>query len=206
MMSRGLEAVTGVDVEESRTGEAQRRNLHNAHYPMFDGLTPPFTGGTFDGTLMIEVFEHVADESRVLSEIFRVLKPGGILILISPNRWFPIEGHFITIGSKTIGPAPLIPWLPEKTDTQRERGSKLLAERAGPSCARRRLCNQRNRVHLAGIGEISMAAAKSYRLVPAKLPHMGPRSGITETWSVNHGSGGKACNCALMLIANGSHH
>ena len=38
----------------------------------------------------------------------------GILVLISPNRWFPVEGHFIIVGSKEIGPAPLIPWLPER--------------------------------------------------------------------------------------------
>jgi hypothetical protein len=43
-----------------------------------------------------------------------VLKLGGILVLISPNRWFPVEGHYITLGSKEIGPAPLIPWLPER--------------------------------------------------------------------------------------------
>jgi SAM-dependent methyltransferase len=114
MMVRGLEAVTGVDVDESRIGEAQGRNLPNAHYTTFDGHTLPFADGSFDGTFMNEVFEHVADEGRALSETFRVLKPGGVLVLISPNRWFPIEGHFITVGSKSIGPAPLIPWLPER--------------------------------------------------------------------------------------------
>src|SRR5262249_26790205 len=55
---------------------------------------------------------HVGDETRVLSEVARVLIPGGVLVLISPNRWFPVEGHPVNIGSMTIGPAPLIPWLP----------------------------------------------------------------------------------------------
>lgn len=68
----------------------------------------------FDGTLMNEVLEHVADEKQALSEVFRVLKPGGVFVLISPNRWFPIDGHFIKIGSWTFGPAPLIPWLPKR--------------------------------------------------------------------------------------------
>jgi SAM-dependent methyltransferase len=114
MLARGLEAVSGVDVEESRILEAKRRNLPNAQYTAFDGHTLPFADSTFDGTLMNEVFEHVADERRALAQIFRVLRPGGTLVLISPNRWFPIEGHAINIGSKTIGPAPLIPWLPER--------------------------------------------------------------------------------------------
>ena len=114
MMARGLDAVTGVDVDGSSIDAARSRNLPNANYTPYDGNTLPFADGSFDGALMNEVFEHVADERRVLAEIFRVLKPGGLLILISPNRWFPVEGHYITIGSKNIGPAPLIPWLPER--------------------------------------------------------------------------------------------
>jgi SAM-dependent methyltransferase len=113
LMARGLERVTGVDVEQARIDDARRRDLPNAHYTAFDGRTLPFADSTFDGTFMNEVFEHVADETKVLSEVFRVLKPGGTLVLISPNRWFPVDGHFITIGSKTIGPAPLVPWLPQ---------------------------------------------------------------------------------------------
>jgi SAM-dependent methyltransferase len=112
LLARGLDAVSGVDVEESRIAEAKRRNLPNADYTTFDGMTLPFEDGSLDGTFMNEVFEHVADETRTLSEVFRVLKPGGVLVLISPNRWFPFEGHPVTIGPKTIGPAPLIPWLP----------------------------------------------------------------------------------------------
>jgi len=112
LLARGLDAVSGVDVEESRIAEATRRNLPNADYTVVDGRTLPFEDAYFDGTFMNEVFEHVADETRVLSEIFRVLKPGGVLILISPNRWFPVEGHTVNIGPKSIGPAPLIPWLP----------------------------------------------------------------------------------------------
>jgi SAM-dependent methyltransferase len=112
MLARGLDAVSGVDVEESRIAEAKARKLPNARYTAFDGTTLPFQDATFEGALMNEVFEHVADETRVLSEIFRVLKPGGVLVLISPNRWFPVEGHVVNIGPKEICPAPIIPWLP----------------------------------------------------------------------------------------------
>jgi SAM-dependent methyltransferase len=114
MLARGAETVTGVDVEEPRIAAAKERNLPDTAYVAFDGHTLPFEDARFDGTFMNEVFEHVADEDRALSEIRRVLKPGGYLVLISPNRWFPFEGHNVTIGSKTICPAPLIPWLPER--------------------------------------------------------------------------------------------
>jgi SAM-dependent methyltransferase len=114
LLARGLDAVSGVDVEEERIAEAKRRNVPNTDFTVFDGLTLPFEDACFDGTFMNEVYEHVLDEDHALSEIRRVLKPGGYLILISPNRWFPIEGHNVTIGSMTICPAPLIPWLPER--------------------------------------------------------------------------------------------
>jgi len=114
MLSRGLDALSGVDVEPSRIAAARKRNLRNSSYTTFDGHALPFGDSSFDGALMNEVFEHVADERTALAEIFRVLKPGGTFVLISPNRWFPIEGHNVTVGSKTICPAPLVPWLPER--------------------------------------------------------------------------------------------
>lgn len=112
LLARGLDAISGVDVEESRIAEAKRRDLPNANYTVFDGMTLPFEDASLDGVFMNEVYEHVADERRTLSEISRVLKPGGVLVLISPNRWFPVEGHTVHIGSREIGPAPLVPWLP----------------------------------------------------------------------------------------------
>jgi SAM-dependent methyltransferase len=114
MLARGLDAVSGVDVEEDRVAAAKRRNLSRADFMVFDGCTLPFEDASFDGVFMNEVYEHVADEARALAETRRVLKAGGVLVLISPNRWFPIEGHNVTIGSVTMCPAPLIPWLPER--------------------------------------------------------------------------------------------
>jgi 2-polyprenyl-3-methyl-5-hydroxy-6-metoxy-1,4-benzoquinol methylase len=114
LLSRGLDAITGVDIEEPRIAEAKSRHLPNAHYTSFDGSTLPFDDDSFDGVFMNEVIEHVADERRALSEIFRVVRPGGVLTLMAPNRWFPVEGHALTIGSKlTTRPSPFIPWLPE---------------------------------------------------------------------------------------------
>jgi len=73
----------------------------------------PLPDNSVDVIISNCVINLSANKDRVLGEAFRVLKPGGYLVLISPNRWFPVEGHNVTIGSKTICPAPLIPWLPE---------------------------------------------------------------------------------------------
>jgi ubiquinone/menaquinone biosynthesis C-methylase UbiE len=45
----------------------------------------PFLDSTFDGILCIEVIEHIPDLEAALSEIARVLKPGGRAIIIDKN-------------------------------------------------------------------------------------------------------------------------
>ncbi|MBY0397997.1 MAG: class I SAM-dependent methyltransferase, partial [Thermoleophilia bacterium] len=48
----------------------------------------PFPAGRFDGALCVNVLEHVADVDAVLAEAARVLRPGGVLLAITPNgRW-----------------------------------------------------------------------------------------------------------------------
>jgi SAM-dependent methyltransferase len=41
--------------------------------------------GKFDTVLLLDVLEHVPDPAKVLSEIYRVLRPGGTLILSVPH-------------------------------------------------------------------------------------------------------------------------
>jgi SAM-dependent methyltransferase len=46
----------------------------------------PFRAHTFDLVMMLEVVEHLADIPHMLREIARVMKPGGVAILSTPNR------------------------------------------------------------------------------------------------------------------------
>ncbi|GGF35315.1 hypothetical protein GCM10011519_05930 [Marmoricola endophyticus] len=115
MLQRGAESVDGVDVMEERIAEALTRDLPGATFQAFDGSRLPFEDARFDGVFMNEVLEHVADEGVALSEIARVLRPGGRLLLMSPNRWFPVEGHRLVVRGKEINsPSPLVPWLPDR--------------------------------------------------------------------------------------------
>lgn len=45
----------------------------------------PFTSGSFDCVILGEVVEHVPDPDFLLREINRILKPGGHLIISTPN-------------------------------------------------------------------------------------------------------------------------
>lgn len=49
------------------------------------GLELPFADGSFDRVICAEVLEHVPDYRRMLAEIRRVLKPGGVLAVSVPR-------------------------------------------------------------------------------------------------------------------------
>ncbi len=46
----------------------------------------PFRSEHFDLVIMLEVIEHLADIPHALDEIARVLKPGAVAIITTPNR------------------------------------------------------------------------------------------------------------------------
>ncbi len=49
------------------------------------GLTLPFADASFDKVICAEVLEHVPDYQRMLAEVRRVLKPGGMLVVSVPR-------------------------------------------------------------------------------------------------------------------------
>ena len=53
---------------------------------VFDAAALPFADGTFDALFAGEVIEHVPDARAALREWGRVLKPGGVAIITTPNR------------------------------------------------------------------------------------------------------------------------
>ena len=115
LLSAGATRVIGVDVEEDRIAAARLAHPEIT-FQVSDGERLKFDDCSFDGVFMNEVFEHVGDEAETLAEVHRILKPGGILIIISPNRGFPFEGHRIQIGTwSSKSPTPIIPWLPKST-------------------------------------------------------------------------------------------
>lgn len=53
----------------------------------WDGITIPLENASVDSAMATEVLEHCPDPGRVLSEINRVLRPGGSFFLTVPFLW-----------------------------------------------------------------------------------------------------------------------
>jgi SAM-dependent methyltransferase len=53
-----------------------------------DALCLPFGSGSFDRVIAAEVLEHIPDDRGALSELARVLRPGGTMAVTVP-RWWP---------------------------------------------------------------------------------------------------------------------
>jgi SAM-dependent methyltransferase len=53
-----------------------------------DALDLPYADGAFDCVIASEILEHVPEDERAISELVRVLKPGGALAITVP-RWLP---------------------------------------------------------------------------------------------------------------------
>jgi SAM-dependent methyltransferase len=53
-----------------------------------DALRLPFTREAFDRVIAAEVLEHIPDDRGALSELARVLRPGGTIAVTVP-RWWP---------------------------------------------------------------------------------------------------------------------
>lgn len=53
----------------------------------WDGITIPLADSSVDCVLATEVFEHCPEPNVVMSELIRVLKPGGLLFFTVPFLW-----------------------------------------------------------------------------------------------------------------------
>lgn len=62
----------------------------------------------YDAALCSEVIEHISDSSAALRNIYRALKPGGVLILTTPHRYSTME-----IFARALSFRPVV-WLAQR--------------------------------------------------------------------------------------------
>jgi ubiquinone/menaquinone biosynthesis C-methylase UbiE len=74
--------------------ENTRKRVPQADIRVADVEALPFSNASFDAAFVTEVMEHLAEPTKVLREIRRVLKPDGWLLTSLPNRdWFHFEEY-----------------------------------------------------------------------------------------------------------------
>ncbi len=81
--------VSGVDPAPETIATARAHAAESGldiDYRIGAGEQLPFGGGVFDAVVCCDVLEHVDDVARVLAEIARVLKPGGLFFYDTINR------------------------------------------------------------------------------------------------------------------------
>lgn len=77
-----LWTATGVDVATDALRFARSRE--HCRLVQGSGMSLPFGAGGFDLALALDVIEHCEDDAAAAMELFRVLKPGGLLVATVP--------------------------------------------------------------------------------------------------------------------------
>ena len=80
-LARAGHGVVGVDPSAAATRIAKTFVNPAGEFVLGQGEDLPFSSGRFDRAVSVCVLEHTRDDVRVLSEVRRVLKPGGIFAL-----------------------------------------------------------------------------------------------------------------------------
>lgn len=91
-MLSGVGTVAGLDIDPD---VKNNRWLSEAH--VFDGKRMPFPDCSFDACVSNFVLEHVSHPEEHFAEVARVLRPGGVYCLRTPNLL-----HYVSAGARVL--------------------------------------------------------------------------------------------------------
>lgn len=81
--------LTGFDNDKEALKEAKAKLSKKIKFIQGDLHKMPFKDNLFDKVVLSEVLEHLEKDGVAVKEIFRILKPGGILVISVPSQNFP---------------------------------------------------------------------------------------------------------------------
>lgn len=89
--------VEGIDISEKSIARAKEKQLHKAHFSLYNGREIPFEDNSFDVVFIAAVLHHIdfSLHAGLLKEILRVLKPGGRLYLFEHNPLNPVTRYLV---------------------------------------------------------------------------------------------------------------
>jgi len=87
LLATGAASVTGLDIDADTVEHARRRYAGDGvRFECASALALPFGDACFDAVVSFETLEHLAEHDQLLAEFRRVLRPGGFVLLSSPDR------------------------------------------------------------------------------------------------------------------------
>jgi SAM-dependent methyltransferase len=108
-------------IEYSAEKIARRQLAVSRRLAVGDLQDIPLLDGSIDIALLNEVLEHVPDDRRAMRQVFDALKPGGMVVVFSPNRLYPFETHgtFLKGSSRRLPHyVPFVPYVPLSIGTR----------------------------------------------------------------------------------------
>jgi 2-polyprenyl-3-methyl-5-hydroxy-6-metoxy-1,4-benzoquinol methylase len=109
-VAQHFKLTVGMDIDAEAVAFANRRNrLANAFFISSDALNIPAKDESADVVICAHVYEHVPDAKKMMHEINRVLKPGGICFFSAGNRLSLMEPHY-RLPFLSILPKPIAHW------------------------------------------------------------------------------------------------
>jgi SAM-dependent methyltransferase len=74
--------LVGIELDEAAVAQCRARGFE-AHAVRVEDL--PASEGTFDAVIMLQLIEHVEDPVAICRSVHRLLRPGGVFIIETPN-------------------------------------------------------------------------------------------------------------------------
>ncbi|UCF29282.1 MAG: class I SAM-dependent methyltransferase [Chloroflexota bacterium] len=67
------------------TNVAAIKNLVQTNVHQIDGSSTPFRSNEFDRIVIVDFLEHIPNDEQFIAELYRILRPGGVLVVNVPH-------------------------------------------------------------------------------------------------------------------------